>query len=122
MVSERLIKHPMILALVASVMATLAEPVRVYAQTGRNYRIAYVNAATETAERKPHLEAFRSAMRNLGYVEGKNLTFDVRFADSHADKLPRVVDEVLALKPDVLLGFETVARVMRVKTRAIPSF
>jgi putative ABC transport system substrate-binding protein len=98
----------------------LAAPLAVKAQIARTYRIAYVNPASETDERKPHVQALRTALRDLGYIEGTNLIFDVRFAQSDVRRLSSLVDEVLALKPDVLLGFEGVAQLMRAKTTSIP--
>jgi putative ABC transport system substrate-binding protein len=40
--------------------------------------------------------------------------------DGNADRVPALVDEVMALKPDVLVGWERVAQVMRTKTNSIP--
>ena len=48
--------------------------------------------------------AFIEGMRELGYVEGKNLRIEARFADSDADRLPRIVKEILDLKVDVIVA------------------
>jgi len=63
--------------------ALLAVPAAVGAQTGRRYRVAYVNETVETEEHKPQREAFRASMSNLGYVEGRNLIVDWRYADNN---------------------------------------
>ena len=55
----------------------LAAPLIAEAQIAGTYRIAYVNSASETEERKPHVQALRTALRELGYVEGRNLIFDI---------------------------------------------
>jgi putative tryptophan/tyrosine transport system substrate-binding protein len=101
-------------------VSLLAAPLAAGAQLIRVYRVAYVNRASETPERKPHLQAFRDVMRSLGYVEGLNLLIDARWADGKTSRVPALVDEVIALRPDVLLGFEQVVQVMRMKTTSIP--
>ena len=80
----------------------------------------YVELGSDTVERKPHLQVFRAAMRDLGYVEGKNLTFDARSAGNDLGRLSALVDEVITLNPDVLLAFEPVAQAIRTKTTSIP--
>ena len=41
-------------------------------------------------------------LRDLGYVEGKNIAFEYRFADNKLDRLPALADELVRLKVDVL--------------------
>jgi ABC-type uncharacterized transport system substrate-binding protein len=104
---------------VVLVLSLTIPPLAAEAQTDRTYRVAYVVAA-ETEERKPHLGALRTALRQLGYIEGKNLIFEVRYAEGNVGRLPALIDDVIALRPEVLLGFEDVAQVMRGKTTSIP--
>src|SRR5450432_2760044 len=49
-------------------------------------------------------EAFRKGMNQLGYVEGKNLSVEARFADSNAQRLGEIVIELLRFKPDVIVA------------------
>jgi putative tryptophan/tyrosine transport system substrate-binding protein len=72
------------------------------------------------ADTKSCYESFRAGMRDLGYAEGGNLTLDVRLTDGDTSQLPALVDEVIALKPTVLVGWAQVAQVMRKKTTTIP--
>jgi putative ABC transport system substrate-binding protein len=101
-------------------LGTLLVALAAEAQTHRIYRLAYVNSASETEERKPHLQAFRVAMRDHGYVESANFNLQVRYADSDSERLRAMVNEVIGMKPDILLGFEDAALVMRAKTTSIP--
>jgi putative ABC transport system substrate-binding protein len=52
----------------------------------------------------PHLfAAFREAMQRLGYVEGRNITFEVKSADGKRDEIPGLARELVALNPDVIV-------------------
>ena len=48
------------------------------------------------------LGAFRRGMRDLGYVEGANVAFVLRFADGQVARLPALANELVALKPAVI--------------------
>jgi ABC-type uncharacterized transport system substrate-binding protein len=54
-------------------------------------------------------DAFRAEMRELGYVESKNLIIDNRDADGKVERLPSLVNELLALSPDVIVAIATPA-------------
>ena len=49
------------------------------------------------------LESFRREFRNLGYVEGKNITFESRYAENKLDRLPSLAAELVRLKVDVIV-------------------
>jgi putative tryptophan/tyrosine transport system substrate-binding protein len=49
-------------------------------------------------------EAFRQGLRELGYVEGKNIVIEWRFAEGKIDRLPALVMELLHLKVDVIVA------------------
>jgi putative tryptophan/tyrosine transport system substrate-binding protein len=55
------------------------------------------------------IEAFRHGLRDLGYVEGRNITLEYRFADGQADRLPALVAELVRLPVDVLVVDGTTA-------------
>ena len=71
-------------------------------QPDKIYRLGQLHAGTE-ASRAPLLAAFDDGMRELGYVEGRNLLIERRYADSRFERLPILARELLAWKPDVLL-------------------
>ena len=48
-------------------------------------------------------EPFRREFRALGYVEGKNVAFEYRYAEGKLDRLPAVADELVRLKVDVII-------------------
>ena len=64
-------------------------------------RIGYLSSGSGTIN--AHLpQAFRDGLRELGWVEGKNLVIEYRFAEGKLDRLPELAAELLRLKPDVL--------------------
>jgi putative ABC transport system substrate-binding protein len=48
-------------------------------------------------------ETIRHLLRDLGYVEGKNIVFEYRFADNKVDRLPALADDLVRLKVDVIV-------------------
>ena len=66
-------------------------------------------------------EAFRRELRALGYIEGKNIAFESRYADNKFDRLPALADELVRLQVDVLVVSSTAAALAAKKaTRKIP--
>jgi putative ABC transport system substrate-binding protein len=53
------------------------------------------------------LTAFTQGLRQLGYIEGKNLTLELRFADGKAERLAALAEELVRLKVDVILAMDT---------------
>ena len=49
------------------------------------------------------IAAFRQGLRDLGYVEGQNITLEIRWADGNRDRLPQLADELVRLKVDVMV-------------------
>jgi putative ABC transport system substrate-binding protein len=52
----------------------------------------------------PQTDAFRQGLRDLGYVEGKNITFEHRYAEGKLDHLPALAGELVRLKVDVIVA------------------
>ena len=51
-----------------------------------------------------YLASFREGMRQLGYVEGGNVRFELRFADGYLDRLPDLANELVRLNPRVIVS------------------
>jgi putative tryptophan/tyrosine transport system substrate-binding protein len=64
-------------------------------------RIGWLSPAS-AADGLPNLEALRAGLRALGYVEGQNLTIEVRWADGRTERLPQLAAELVRLPVDVL--------------------
>lgn len=97
----------------------LAASNQVFAQAARQFRVGCLYLADEPFVR-PFQAAFVEGMRERGYAGGRNLVVDVRYAAGDSSRLPALVEELIALKPDVLFGIESVAIAMRAKTTTIP--
>lgn len=90
------------------------------AQGARRYRIAVLGFGTDSAA-EPYKQALRAGLQDFGYAIGRNLELHERFANGDASRLPALVDELIALKPDVLVaGSELPARAMKAKTAMLP--
>jgi putative ABC transport system substrate-binding protein len=86
-------------------------------------RIGYLaqrNKPTPTVP-DPAAEAFRHSLRELGYVEGKNIFVEYRYADGVNDRLTALVTELVQLNVDVLISPAlTAVRVAKQTTTTIP--
>jgi putative ABC transport system substrate-binding protein len=71
-------------------------------QAAKVARIGYLSTNLATS---PHLrEAFRQGLRDLGYVEGRNLVIEYRDAEGKVERLPALAAELVALKVDVIVA------------------
>lgn len=67
------------------------------------------------------LEAFRDGLRDLGYVEGKTVTIEWRFAEGKNERLMTLADELVRLKVDVIFAVNTpAAQAAKKATTAVP--
>ena len=68
------------------------------------YRIGYLDAG---APGRGVSRAFKGALRRIGYVEGKNLAIEARFADTRMEQLPRLANELVGAGVDVIVTIGT---------------
>src|SRR3954469_7585274 len=67
------------------------------------------------------IASFKRELAKLGYVDGKNVTFEYRFAEGKLDRLPALAEELVRLKVDVLIGPNTPAALaLKNATKIIP--
>ena len=69
-------------------------------------RIGFLTRATD-ASVSTQIDAFRQGLRDLGWVEGKSISVEYRDAEGHADRLPALAAELVALKVDVIVTVDT---------------
>lgn len=90
-------------------------------QAGKVPRVGFLGSASATAN-KDRLEAFGHGLRDLGYVEGRNILIDYRWADGHYERLPGLASELVSRKPDLIVstGGRPTIRALRAATTTIP--
>jgi putative tryptophan/tyrosine transport system substrate-binding protein len=66
-------------------------------------RIGYVSGTGDPSNPGPYVEAFRQGLRDLGYIEGKNIVIEYRGAEGKVKSIPSLVNELVQLKVDVLI-------------------
>ena len=75
------------------------------AETQQAAKVARIGYLLLNRAAAPHLpEAFRQGLRDLGYVEGRNVVIDYRFAEGRFERVPAFAAELVALKVDVILA------------------
>ena len=57
----------------------------------------------------PLIEPFRQTLREFGWVEGRNIVIDFRFADGKFDRLPDLAAELVRIEPDLIFSVLTAA-------------
>ena len=83
-------------------------------------RIGYLSAPCPSAN-PPRPEAFRQGLRELGYVEGKNIVIEWRSAEEKLDRLPALAAELVRLKVDIIVTAGPAAtRAAKEATSTIP--
>jgi len=83
-------------------------------------KIAFLATTTRGTIAHP-IAAFKQGLRELGYVEGRTVLLEVRFADGAVEQLPQLARELVALKPDVIVATNDVAIAsVRRETQTIP--
>ena len=89
-------------AFLSAVTAGLAAPLAAEAQQAA--KVARIGYLVTNLAVNPHLhEAFRQGLRDLGYVEGRNLVIEYRDAEGKPERLPALAAELVALKVDVIV-------------------
>ncbi len=90
-------------------LALLASPLAVRAQpAGKVYRVGFLGNSTAALEANL-VGPFREGLRDLGYVEGRNVQIEYRWADGKYERFPELVAELVALKVDVIVTAGTPA-------------
>src|SRR5947209_12537623 len=84
-------------------------------------RLGYLSARGAVSLPRSYSEEFRQGLRDLGYIEGKNILIEFRHAEGKLDRFPSLVAELVQLKVDVLVSTETAAiRAAKQATKTMP--
>ena len=90
------------IGLLGGAAATIGSPIRAQAQTTKMPRLGiliYSNPQTD-----PNTELVLRGLRDLGYVEGRNIAIEYRFADGRPERLPELAAELVRSNPNLLFA------------------
>lgn len=100
-----MLKRPGLLVIL--VLGALAASLAVEAQpAGKVYRIGFLGAASPS-QYAGQMKGLRLGLRELGYVEGKNITIEYRWAEGSYERLPALATELVRLKVDLIITHGT---------------
>lgn len=99
---------------IASVVAAQGAEIQ---RAANVHRVGFVSPT----EPGPRNDAFLDGLRALGYVDGRNVSVEMRFAEGQPDRLPALIDELVHLNVDALVVGATIgARAAKAATASIP--
>jgi putative ABC transport system substrate-binding protein len=88
-------------------------------ESGKLHRIGFLIAPTPSFF-SARLDAFRQGLRDLGYVEGKNIAIEARYADGRPDRLGALAAELVGLDVSVIVASGPGGLAAKKATRTIP--
>ena len=91
----------LLIGLLATVLLTINPPADAQ-QSGKVPRIGFLDNSTASSI-AVFLEAFRQELSKLGWIEGKNITVEYRFAEQKNERLPELAAELVRLKVDLVV-------------------
>ena len=95
-------KFARVVLTVGFVLSILAAPLAAEAQpAGKVSRLGVLLFSTPAAD--PNLPAFLGGLRDLGYVEGRNVTLEYRYAEGQPERVSELALQIASLKPDVFV-------------------
>ena len=107
------------LAALGLVLVLLATPLAAEAQPAKIARIGVLSGGS--ADPSPLLDALRQSLRDLGYLEGKTILIEYRFAEAKPERLPGLAAELVHLDVNVIVAINTPAsHAAKAATRTIP--
>jgi putative ABC transport system substrate-binding protein len=92
--------------------AVASRPLPAFAQGSSTRPLMVVGGSRAGTDR--YFGGFLQGMRELGYIEGRDYGFEVRYADGQYDHIPAQMDELVRLKPDIIVS-GTMAGVLAAK-------
>jgi len=104
------------------ILALLLPPFAAAAQQApKLHRIGILSAGVSTASAAPYVEALRTGLRDLGYIEGQNFALEQRYSAGRAEVLTELAAELVRLRVDVILTVgSTITRIAKDATATIP--
>jgi len=119
---EKDVKKQITLLTLCAMLLALCYPAEAQQPAGKVPRIGFLDSGSASDPRNTlGLDAFRQGLRELGYVEEKNINIDYRYDEGKPGRLQELAEELVRLKVDILLAMDsTAARVAKKSTATIP--
>jgi ABC-type uncharacterized transport system substrate-binding protein len=118
-ISTLITQHSVICFAISVLLFALSESAQAQHPT-KIPRIGYLSPADANSS-KTSVEPFRQGLRDLGYIEGKNILIEYRYAEGKLDRIPSLVADLVQLKPDVLVVISLLSiRAAKQATKTIP--
>ena len=96
------VKKEIIVLTLCALLLALCFPVDAQ-QPQKIPRIGYLSSGGEPKAPEASVDAFRQGLRDLGYIEGKNILIEYRYTGGRPERSPSLVAELVQLKVDVLV-------------------
>jgi putative ABC transport system substrate-binding protein len=100
---EKDVKKKVTVLTLCAMLFALCSPAEAQ-QTGKLFRVGYLDPSTASSS-AVLVEAFRQELSKLGWIEGKNITIEYRFAEQKSDRLPELAADLVRLKVDLIVTF-----------------
>ena len=101
--------------------ALLAAPLARAQQQGKVYRIGFLGTTAPTAEAQKINEPLRRGLHERGWIEGRNIAYEFRWAEGKSERFPEMVRELVRLKVDVIVApSEDAALAAKTETQTTP--
>ena len=109
-------------AALGALLFALCVAVEAQQLVGKIPRIGFVaNGSASDPATAIRLDAFRQGLRDLGFIEGKNLNIEYRYAEGRPERLPKLAEDLVRLKVDILVvPNDLTARAAKKATTTIP--
>jgi putative ABC transport system substrate-binding protein len=85
---------------------TAAWPIAARAQLGKTARVGFLSGFFQASDKGP-VDCFQDGLRELGWIEGKNIEVQYRWAAGLLKRFTELADELVRLKPDVIVATST---------------
>ncbi|HXV50032.1 MAG TPA: ABC transporter substrate-binding protein [Candidatus Binatia bacterium] len=94
--------------LLATILLAIVSAAEAQQPAGKVPRIGILTSGSASDPRViAHLDTLRSGLREIGYVEGKSIVFESRYAEGKIDRRAELADKLVRLKVDILFGFDS---------------
>jgi putative tryptophan/tyrosine transport system substrate-binding protein len=100
-------KRRQFITLLSAAAAVASRPHRAFTQTPSKRPLIAAQIGGSKTEADRYFSGFSQGMRELGYVEGNDYGFEVRYADGKVSRIPPQMEELVRLKPDIIVSGTT---------------